>query len=148
MATKEGIGKIVHAGRVVAGRKPHANTYVQLIRSLVVSVVALVFDFSTLVLLKEKVGINYLVAATLGFSVGVVVNYILSAYWVFTDRKLASAKAEFVVFVVICTIGLVLNLIIISLLVEQLRVDYRLAKLFATVAVFFWNFVARKKILY
>lgn len=138
----------MHASRVVAGRKPHANTYVQLIRSLVVSVVALVFDFSTLVLLKEKVGINYLVAATLGFSVGVVVNYILSAYWVFTDRKLASAKAEFVVFVVICTIGLVLNLIIISLLVEQLRVDYRLAKLFATVAVFFWNFVARKKILY
>lgn len=145
---KEKIVKLVHAGKTVAGKEPHPNTYVQLVRSLVVSVVALVFDFSTMVLLKEKAGINYLLAATIGFTVGVTVNYFLSVFWVFTNRKFISAKIEFILFVVICTIGLVLNLIIISLLVEQLRVDYRLAKLFATVAVFFWNFIARKKILY
>lgn len=128
--------------------KPTQNIHLQLARSLVVSVIALVFDFSTLVFLKEIAGLNYLLAATIGFGVGVVVNYILSVKWVFSTRKLSSKHMEFTVFVVICIIGLLLNLAIISTLVEVLSVDYRLAKAVSTVVVFFWNFIARKKILY
>jgi putative flippase GtrA len=127
--------------------KPSRKSSVQLVRSLAVSVIALIVDFSTLVFLKEAGNMHYLLAAALGFSLGVVVNYILSVKWVFANRKFASKHAEFTIFVVICAIGLALNLLIIWGLV-QLTLDYRVAKAISTVIVFFWNFVARKKILY
>ncbi len=128
--------------------KPSHNTMVQLIRSLVVSVVALVVDFGTLVIMKEKLGINYLVAATISFTLGVLVNYALSVWWVFADRQLASKKAEFTIFFIICAIGLALNLAIIAGMVQWMHVDYRIAKIVSTIVVFFWNFIGRKKILY
>ncbi len=128
--------------------QPSRKASVQLIRSLVVSAIALVADFGTLVALKEMLGINYLVAATLSFSLGLAVNYILSVLWVFADRKLSSRQTEFVIFAIICGIGLALNLGIIAGLVQFGRVDYRLAKAVSTILIFFWNFLARKKFLY
>ncbi|MDB5167025.1 MAG: hypothetical protein JWN26_170 [Candidatus Saccharibacteria bacterium] len=128
--------------------KPTKNVTVQVIRSLVVSVIAFIFDFGSLIIFKEFFGINYLLAATLSFGLGVVVNYTLSVLWVFADRKLASRRAEFIIFLIICAIGLGLNLVIIAGMVQFLSVDYRIAKIVATVVVFFWNFIARKKILY
>ncbi len=128
--------------------QPNSSPTIELTRSLIVSVIALIVDFSTLVFTKEKLGINYLVAATLGFLAGVVVNYILSVRWVFTKRQLASKHIEFAIFVVICGVGLALNLLIIAGLVEWLSFDYRIAKLIAVILVFFWNFLMRKKVLY
>jgi putative flippase GtrA len=127
---------------------PTHDTSVQFIRSLVVSVIALIFDFGTLVILKEKFGVQYLLAATISFCIGVVVNYVLSVKWVFANRKFTNKHAEFTIFFVICAVGLALNLLIIAALVQLMRLDYRLAKAVATVVVFFWNFIARKKILY
>lgn len=128
--------------------KPTNNVTVQVIRSLVVSVIALIVDFSMLVIFKEVFGIHYLAAAALSFILGVIVNYILSVRWVFAHRKFNNRKAEFVVFVIICATGLGLNLLIIAGLVQLLLLDYRIAKAISTVVVFFWNFIARKKILY
>lgn len=130
------------------GYKTSHRASVQMIRSLVVSVAALIVDFSVLVFLKEVMGVHYLLAATISFCGGVVVNYILSVKWVFAHRKLTSRHAEFVVFTIICAIGLGLNLGIIASLVQLVHIDYRLAKVVSTVIVFFWNFLARKKILY
>jgi putative flippase GtrA len=128
--------------------QPSRRASVQLVRSLVVSVIALVADFGSLVLFKEKFGVHYLQAAALSFCLGVVVNYALSVWWVFADRQMESQHIEFVVFFVICAIGLGLNLAIIAGLVQFLTVDYRLAKVVSSVVVFFWNFIARKKLLY
>lgn len=120
----------------------------QLIRSLIVSVVALFFDFGLLIVFKQVFGINYLVAATMSFLVGVVVNYALSVLWVFANHKLSSRHAEMFLFLLINIIGLGLNLAIIAILVERFSVDYRIGKVVSTVVVFFWNFIIRKKLLY
>ena len=121
---------------------------IQFIRSLVVSAISLVVDFSILIFLKQVLGVNYLIAATLSFCVGVLVNYLLSVTWVFAQRKLDNRTHEFVIFVVITGIGLVFNLLIIAGMVELLKIDYRVGKAVSTIVVFFWNFLARKKILY
>lgn len=121
---------------------------VQLIRSLVVSVIALIADFGLLVILKEVFGLHYLIAATLSFGAGVVINYYLSVWWVFANRKLSSEKKEFLIFVVITTLGLIFNLLIIAGMVNIGKVDYRVGKAVSTIIVFFWNFAARKRILY
>ena len=127
---------------------PTHKLAVQFVRSLVVSVIALVFDFGLLIFFKQVLGINYLIAATLSFTVGVVVNYFLSIWWVFANHKLASKRAEMLIFLIINAAGLALNLLIIALLVQRAHIDYRVAKAVSTVVVFFWNFIIRKKILY
>lgn len=129
-------------------RTPSHDVSVQVVRSLVVSVIALVFDFGMLVVLKEVFGVHYLLAAALSFCLGVAVNYYLSVKWVFANRKLTNRHAEFTIFFTICAIGLALNLAIIALMVQRVGVDYKLAKGVSTAVVFFWNFIARKKILY
>jgi len=127
---------------------PSHRTSVQFMRSMVVSVIALVFDFGLLIFFKQVLGMQYLLAATCSFMIGVLVNYALSVWWVFADHKLASRRAEFVIFVVVTVIGLGLNLAIIAAFVQLGKIDYRFAKAISTVVVFFWNFIARKKILY
>jgi putative flippase GtrA len=122
--------------------------HVQFLRSLIVSVAALIVDFSTLVFLKQVLGVHYIVAATLAFALGVLVNYFLSVNWVFTERQMANKTHEFIIFVVITGLGLIFNILIIAGMVELLHSDYRVGKAVSTVVVFFWNFVARKKILY
>lgn len=129
-------------------RTPTHNLKVQFVRSLVVSCVALVVDFATLLILKEIFDVHYLLAAAISFCLGVIVSYVLSTRWVFANRKLSNRKVEFIVFLVICGIGLGLNLVIIASMVQLLGMDYRVAKAISTVVVFFWNFIARKKILY
>lgn len=124
------------------------NQYVQFLRYGFVSVVALAVDFGGLVGLKEYGHINYLVAATISFIGGLIVNYLLSAYWVFHSSKLLNRKHEFVLFAVIGLVGLGLTDLILWILTSGLGLYYVLSKAIATVIVYFWNFGARKKYIF
>lgn len=128
--------------------KPSSKVSIQFIRSIFVSGVALVFDFGLLIFLKQDLKVYYLLAATISFIVGVIVNYYLSIWWVFADHKLPSRKYEFAIFVIINAIGLALNLAIIAAVVQIFGKNYIVAKAISTVIVFFWNFAGRKKLLY
>lgn len=131
-----------------AKTKPTDDYSVQLIRSAAVSIIAVVVNFGFSYVFKEMMGMYYLLAAGLSFFLGVLVNYYMSVKWVFATRQLASKHAEFLIFVVIVTLGLVFNLLIIAGMVEIVKVGYWPALVVATIIVFFWNFWARKKILY
>ena len=116
----------------------------QFVRYFGVALVGYVFDFGSLVILKEWLGIYYLVAATVGFLVGLVVTYILSSLYVFGQSKLKSKKADFMAFALIGLIGLgMLNLIMWGL-TSGLNVNYIISKVLATVVVYIWNFFARR----
>lgn len=128
--------------------QPSHNHFIQLLRSLVVSFASLAADISVLLFAKEVAGIYYLWSVVLGFVTGVLVNYYLSNKWVFPTRKLSSRNVEFTVFLLICAVGIGLNMLIIAGMVELFAFDYRVAKLVSAAIVFFWNFAARKKILY
>ena len=52
-----------------------------------VGLTALLFDYLILILLTELVGLHYLLSATVGFLVGLVVNYILAVRFVFKKSK-------------------------------------------------------------
>jgi putative flippase GtrA len=124
------------------------NQYVQFFRYGVVSVAALVVDFGGLVLLKEYGHINYLLAATISFIGGLIVNYLLSAFWVFHSSKLLNKRHEFLLFAAIGVVGLGLTDLILWLLTSGFGFYYVLSKAISTVIVYFWNFGARKKYIF
>ncbi len=124
------------------------NTLVQLFRYVWVGGFAFVIDYGSLYILKEYIGINYLLSAAVAFIFGLAVNYLLSTFWVFPDSRLNNKMAEFAVFASIGLVGLLLNEIIMFLCCEVLNIHYLISKLCSTGIVFFWNFFARKIILF
>lgn len=123
------------------------DSLIQFIRYGLVSGAALVVDFGGMILLKEVFHVNYLIAATISFVLGLIVNYLLSLVWVF-ERSQYSRKKEFTIFAAIGICGLGLNDVVIWLLTGKLGVFYVLSKLVATLLTFLWNFSARKYLLF
>ncbi|WP_415927908.1 GtrA family protein [Slackia piriformis] len=116
----------------------------QLMKFGVVGVIAFVIDYGLLALLTELFGINYLVSATISFTASVVFNYVASMRYVFTHKEGMSRRREFVIFVVLSVIGLLINNGCMWAGVELLGVHYLLTKIVATAIVMIWNFVTRK----
>ncbi len=113
----------------------------------VVGVIAFVIDYGLMVLLTEAFGVNYLISATISFTVSVVFNYVASMRYVFRHKEGMSRRREFVIFVVLSVIGLGINNALMWLGTGVLGISYLITKLFATAVVMLWNFVTRKKFL-
>lgn len=125
-----------------------SNTFIQLFRYGFVGGIAFLVDFVFLYCLTEFVGLPYLVSAAISFILGLVTNYLLSTVWVFNQRVVANRSKEFIVFSVIGIIGLGFNELIMWFGSSVLPLYYLLSKIISTVIVFFWNFFARKYILF
>jgi putative flippase GtrA len=119
-----------------------------MIRYACVGTLAYGVDFLTLVGLTEIVHVYYLTSAAVGFTMGLVTNYLLSISWVFRKRNLDSRSLEFGLFAVIGVVGLGLNHVFIWTFTEHVGFHYVASKVVSTAAVFFWNFFARKFLLF
>ncbi len=101
-------------------------------------------DYGLMVLLKERLGIHYLISSTISFTVSVIVNYILSIAFVFETDKSKNKVGEFVIFVCLSVIGLGINALCMWVAVEFIHIHYMLSKIGATAVVMVYNFVTRK----
>ena len=125
------------------GSLPH-----QFARYIVVGGLASVVDFGSLYLLTQFVGLYYLISAALAFLLGLVTNYCLSRLWVFDRRTMENAALEFLVFAVIGVVGLGSNEVIIWFVREKMHFHYMVGKMVSSGIVLFWNFGARKFLLF
>lgn len=110
----------------------------------IVGVIAFLIDYGLMVALTEFFGVPYLISNTISFTVSVVFNYVASMRYVFERRDDMSRHREFIIFVVLSIIGLILNDLFMWLFVSVWFIDYRIAKIIVTVLVAIWNFVTRK----
>ena len=117
-------------------------------RYLAASALALAIDFGVYAGLIRLAGVYYLVAAPVGFALGLGVIYFLSVRWVFRHRRLADARIEFTVFALIGAAGMGLNQMIIYLNVELWSGSFEFAKVVSAGTVFFFNFACRKLLLF
>ena len=124
------------------------NTLIQLFRYAFVGGIAFLADFGVLVFFKEVAGLHYLTSTTIGFIAGLIINYIISVLWVFSESKFNNKKLEFLVFAVIGIIGLGLTNIFMWLFTGKLGIHYLVSKIITTLLVFLWNFFGRKYLLF
>ena len=117
--------------------------FLQIIRFGIVGVIATVVDFAILIVLKELLNVDVLIASAISFCVSVAVNYLLSMAFVFKSKNQNKAK-EFIVFVLLSIGGLGLNELILWIGVKLVSVYYLIVKLFALVIVPIYNFITRK----
>lgn len=116
---------------------------IQLIKFGIVGVIATLIDLAVLMVLKEILDVDVLVASAVAFSVSVIANYILSMLFVFESSGNSKVK-EFLVFVVLSIGGLLLNQFIMWIGTEIMTAYYLWVKAFALVFVPIYNFITRK----
>ena len=139
-------------GRLFTGETN--NTLIQFFRYIFVGGFATVVDWGLSALLFYAVfGQQYAVAAnSLSFAAGLIVNYLLSTFWIFKESKVKSKIAEFIGFALIGLVGLLitagLTLLFRQLLMEITSAYQIIAKITATAVSFLWNFFARKYLLF
>ncbi len=129
------------------GCKAPGRFLVDLVGYGLVSVVALACDYGLLVSLA-RLGMDYLLAATISFSLGMLVAYTLSARFVFANRRARSTRAKLLGFFAVGLAGLLLTQGLLALLVSGLGVAVALAKIPTAGCVFLFNFLARRGLVF
>lgn len=136
------------------------STVIQFVRYLFVGGGATIVQWGLLVLFKEVFGLNANAANMVGFAGGLIFNYIISTLWVFDNSAVKNKAAEFTVFALIGIVGLGINQGLIWLFDKPIANKkvfgaflpsdkyYLVGQVSATALAFFWNFFARKYLLY
>lgn len=106
--------------------------------------VAACIDIGLFLVFAKYLGFAYLPVATCTFLLATLVNYALSVRFVFASGRRFRRRWEIALIYGVSAVGLALNLAILALCVEILRMDLLAAKLTATAIVFFWNYLARR----
>ena len=104
------------------------NLIAQFMKFGVVGVIAFFIDYGLLAFCTEILHINYLA----------------SMRYVFTHKEDMSRRREFIIFVILSIIGLIINNACMWAGVELLGWHYLIVKIGATAIVMVWNFVTRK----
>jgi putative flippase GtrA len=118
------------------------------LRYFAASALALAVDFGSYSGLIRLAGVDYLVAAPIGFALGLATIYLLSIRWVFRQRRLKNARAEFALFALLGLAGVALNQGIVYAGVEFFALAPEAAKIASAGVVFCFHFVSRKLLLF
>lgn len=129
----------------------------QILKFAVVGGVSFVVDFLVYGVSCNILGIHYIISGVLGFVISVIVNYLLSMRFVFVSKGDMSKGSEFVVFVILSLIGMVLNSVILFVCIDVIYMHWMwlqnlinidvmnlTAKIVATGVVMVYNFISRK----
>lgn len=109
---------------------------------------AFLVDYLILMLLTQTLGMEPVVASTVSFVVATAYNYAMSMRFVFSHRGDMGRKKEFLIFLALSAIGLVMNDAIIYVGTEAFgtgAIDVSVTKLAAGLIVSVWNFLSRRR---
>jgi putative flippase GtrA len=120
----------------------------QSIRFIIVGGATACIDFFVLVFLVERIRINYLHAAAIGFIVGSTLNYIFSIIWVFYRGRYTNSIIEYGVFFLLTCLGLALNQLLMYTGVQYGHIQYTFVKAITLIIVTVFNFTTKKFIVF
>ena len=130
------------------------ETIKEFFRYIVVGGTACVADLAALVTVRELFLKSYAwgvyAAAVIGFSAGLAVNYILSIKFCFSAASEGKGRTfgAFILFAVICILGLAWTEIGMWLGVGVLEQNYIIVKVVVSGIVLLWNYTAKKLLVF
>ena len=120
---------------------------IQIFKFGIVGGIAFVIDYVSLIVCKEVFQLNTLLAAAIAFTISVIYNYIASVKWVFDVNKEKDEKTNFIIFIVLSIVGLIITEIIMWFGTDVLKISYLIIKIVAKAIVMVFNFITRKMFL-
>lgn len=120
----------------------------KIVRYFFVGAAAAAVDIGIFGLLAKGMGLPWFWVGMFSFVLATAVNYRLSVRHVFVSGVRFSRHHEAVLVYVVSAVGLAINQAVLWLLIERWLWDVLLAKLVATASVFFWNYGARRHLIF
>lgn len=120
---------------------------IQIFKFGIVGGIAFIIDYLSLIICKEVFHLNTLSSAAIAFTISVIYNYIASVKWVFDVNKEKNEKTNFIIFIVLSIVGLIITEIIMWLGSDVMGISYLIVKIVATAIVMVFNFITRKMFL-
>lgn len=112
----------------------------KIIKFCIAGVISAIIDIGILSILVELFSTPILTANTISFLIAVINSYFINKYWTWKDFS-KNHKSQFSKFFIISTIGLIMNLFLMSLALS-FNLWYLLAKVIIILIVAIWNFTA------
>ncbi|MBO0867832.1 MAG: GtrA family protein [Micromonosporaceae bacterium] len=113
---------------------------VEFVRFSLVGGVSFALDAGALVVLRTYTPVPLAVDTAVAFALGALLTFVLSRQWVFPNADTGKPQADLARYVVLIGVGLGLTTLTVPLLARA-GLDYRLAKLVASLLVALLNFV-------
>lgn len=124
--------------------KKHSNLN-KFFKYTIIGFLAVILDYSIMVLFKEVFNMSALYASAIGFMSSFFFNYTLSMMYVFVDFRDGMTKRKAgIIFLITYMMGLGLNQLIMYILIEKIFIHYMIAKIFAIIVVGLWNYFSKK----
>ena len=117
-------------------------------RYFVVGGIATIVDVALFLFFAQHLGLPYLRVAVATFVAATLVNYWLSIRYVFVSGQRFRRRWEVTLVFAVSAAGLAFNSLILWVGVERLGLGLLASKLAATGVVFFWNFLARRILVF
>lgn len=105
---------------------------------------AAVVDVGLFFIFAKFLGFNYLIVGFFTFLIATFVNYYLSIKFVFESGKKFKKKKEIFLVYLVSASSLGLNLMLLYILHEWIKLDIGLAKIIVTGLLFFYNYLIRR----
>jgi putative flippase GtrA len=86
---------------------------------------------------------NYSLSLAISFFTGVIVNFLITRYLVFTESK-SKASKQFARFISVAIVGYFANLILIEMFIQTLDMNPDIARITAICSLFFASFFIHK----
>lgn len=131
----------------------------EILRFVIAGGAGFAVEIGALILLKEKLGMDTLIATPIAFTISVIVNYLICVLWVFRGAREQNRKNQ-IAFFLTSAVGLALNEVLMLLFrvawgeekvlftVFSFAVSlYVLNKMLATCIVMIWNYWTKRRIL-
>ena len=115
----------------------------KVIRYAAVGATATAVDFLIFTVFAKVLGFNYFWVGATGFIIGTVINYMLCIRFVFESGARFTVRKELTWVFLVSLIGLCAHQALLYIGIGLLGWEMLLTKVFATGAVFLWNFGSR-----
>jgi putative flippase GtrA len=99
-------------------------------------------------LMTDIFGVHYLLSSIAGYASIVITSYIFSVTWIFTERKIASRKKEFVAFTLITIFAILMNLVSMWFFTDQLGWHYIISNITTNFLATLWGYIPKKIFLF
>ena len=110
-----------------------------LLKFSLIGIIGVVINFLITFLLKEYLKVNKYVSNSFGYLIAISFNFLANKFFTFKSDN-SEIYSEVIKFIIVTSIGILINHIIVYLLTEKKNMNFYFSKIAAVIVVFIWNF--------
>lgn len=112
------------------------------------STISYLINLAIVWVMTDLLGCHYLLSSLAGYVSIVISSYIFSVTWIFTERKVASRRKEFVAFTAITIFAMGMNLISMWFFTTGLGWHYLISNITTNFLATLWGYIPKKIFLF